>query len=193
MNVKFTWKCLNYCTWSSSNFLFFLPSSSSWSALPSSCTGIMFQFCVLCAVCYSVTWVKLLHCWHIIVGETYEILQNSSNEEYIENKHSRGNNAERDKEADEIEESAYHEEDKTRKNRDLPLLHVQSFRLFQVTLEHSWGKKHLLLLKGKYANFKSGPTIYRCQKVNTMNGTMFFTIFLPINSRTTFQISIFSF
>jgi len=48
---------------------------------------------VLCAICYGITWVKLLHYWHTIVGETYfmsedlnEILQNSSNEEYRENK-----------------------------------------------------------------------------------------------------------
>ena len=55
-------------------------------------------------------WVKLLQYWHIIVGETYfmseelhEILQNSSNEEYTENKHSQGSNVETDKEADEME------------------------------------------------------------------------------------------
>jgi len=47
-----------------------------------------------------------------MVGETYfmgeelhEILQNSSNEEYTENKHSEGSNAETDKEVDETEES----------------------------------------------------------------------------------------
>ena len=34
----------------------------------------------------------------------HEILKNSSNEEYIENKHSKGSNVEIDKEADETEE-----------------------------------------------------------------------------------------
>jgi len=50
-------------------------------------------------VIYGVTWVKLLHYWHIIVGEKcfmsedlHEILQNSSNEEYTENKHCEGSN-----------------------------------------------------------------------------------------------------
>ena len=58
----------------------------------------MFDFCVLTAVCYGITWVKLLHYWHIIIGETYfmgdelhEILQNGSNE-YTENKHTAGRN-----------------------------------------------------------------------------------------------------
>jgi hypothetical protein len=66
--------------------------------------------------------VKLLHSSHIIAGEIYfmceelhEILQNSSNEEYIENKHSEGSNVERDKEADETEESAFQGEDDGRK------------------------------------------------------------------------------
>jgi hypothetical protein len=43
----------------------------------------------------------------------------------------------------------------------LPLLHVQSIRLFHISLELNGGKKHLLLWKRKYANFKSGPTIYQ--------------------------------
>ena len=38
--------------------------------------------------------------------ELHEILQNSSNEEYTENKHSEGSNAEIEKEVDETEESA---------------------------------------------------------------------------------------
>jgi len=65
----------------------------------------MLHFCVLTAVCYGITWVKLLHYWHIIIGETYfmgdelhEIPQNSSIEEYTENKHSEGRNVEVDKE-----------------------------------------------------------------------------------------------
>jgi hypothetical protein len=46
--------------------------------------------------------------WNIFYGlELHEILQNSSNEEYIENKHSEGSNVEIDKEADETEESAF--------------------------------------------------------------------------------------
>ena len=83
-------------------------------------------------------WVKLLHYWHIIVGEIYcmgeelhEILQNSSNEEYTENKHSEGNNAE----IDETEESALQGKDDGKRNRILPLLHVQSIRLFCIILE----------------------------------------------------------
>jgi len=38
--------------------------------------------------------------------ELHEILQKSSNEVYIENKHNEGSNVEIDKEADETEESA---------------------------------------------------------------------------------------
>jgi hypothetical protein len=63
--------------------------------------------------------------------ELHEILQNTSNEEYTENKHSEGSDAEIDKEADEIEESAIQGEDDCRKNRKFPLFHVQSSRLFQ--------------------------------------------------------------
>jgi len=62
--------------------------------------------------------------------ELHEILQNSSNKEYTENKHSQGTNVEIDKEADEIGESAIQGEDDGRKNRNLPLLHVNSTTLF---------------------------------------------------------------
>jgi hypothetical protein len=47
--------------------------------------------------------------------EMHEILQNSSNQEYIENKHSEGSNVEIDKEADETEEGALQGEDDGRK------------------------------------------------------------------------------
>jgi hypothetical protein len=67
--------------------------------------------------------------------ELHEILQNSSNEKYTENKHSEGCNVEIDKKADEAEESALQGENKGRKNRKLPLLHVQSIRLFHISLE----------------------------------------------------------
>jgi hypothetical protein len=67
--------------------------------------------------------------------ELHEIVQNSSNEEYIENKHSEGSNVERDKEGDETEESALQGEHDGRKNRQLPLLHAQSFRLSNISLE----------------------------------------------------------
>jgi len=77
--------------------------------------------------------------------ELHEILQNSNNEKYIENKHSQGSNVEIHKEADEMEESPIQGEDDGRKNRNLPLLHVQSIRLFHVTLEYNGGKEHLLL------------------------------------------------
>ena len=73
-------------------------------------------------LCYDVMWVELLHYWHITVGETYfigeelhEIRQNSSNEEYTENKHSEGSNAEIDKEVDETEEIAVQGKDDGRK------------------------------------------------------------------------------
>ena len=92
--------------------------------------------------CYAVTWVKLLHFWHTIVGETYfmveelhEILQSRSNEANTENKHREGSNVEIDKKADETEESAIQGEDNGRKNRKLPLLHEQSIRLFHINLE----------------------------------------------------------
>ena len=57
--------------------------------------------------------------------ELHEILQNRSNEEYIENKHSEGSNVEIHKEVDETEESALKWEDDGRKNRKMTLLHVQ--------------------------------------------------------------------
>jgi len=47
--------------------------------------------------------------------ELHEILQNSSNEEHTENKHSEGSNAKIDKELDEIEESALQGKDDGRK------------------------------------------------------------------------------
>ena len=56
--------------------------------------------------------------------ELHEILQNSSNEEYTEHKHSEGSNAEIDKEVDETEESALQGKTKAEKNRKLSLLHV---------------------------------------------------------------------
>jgi hypothetical protein len=43
----------------------------------------------------------------------------------------------------------------------LLLLHVRSITLSYINLEYSGGKNHLLLWKGKHANFKSGPTIYQ--------------------------------
>ena len=50
--------------------------------------------------------------------ELHEILQNSSNEEYTENKHSQGSNVEIDKEADETEESPIQGEDDGRKKQE---------------------------------------------------------------------------
>jgi len=50
-----------------------------------------------------------------------EILQNSSNEEYTENKHSEGRKVAIDKEADEAEESVIQVEDDGRNCRNLPL------------------------------------------------------------------------
>jgi hypothetical protein len=58
--------------------------------------------------------------------ELQEILQNSSIEQYIENKHKEGSNVEIDKEVDETEETVVQGEDDGRKNRKLPLLQVQS-------------------------------------------------------------------
>jgi hypothetical protein len=66
--------------------------------------------------------------------EPNEILQNSSNEEYTENKHSEGINVQIDKEVDEIEESALQREENGRK-KELPPLHVQLSRLFHLSLE----------------------------------------------------------
>jgi len=71
----------------------------------------------------------------------HEILQNNSNKEYTENKHSEGSNAE----IDETEESAIQGKDDGERNRILPLLHVQSIRLFCIILEQRGGKMHLLL------------------------------------------------
>jgi hypothetical protein len=62
--------------------------------------------------------------------ELHEILQNSSNEEHIEDKDREGSNFETDKEADENEESALQREENGRTNRKSPLLHVQPIRLF---------------------------------------------------------------
>jgi hypothetical protein len=47
--------------------------------------------------------------------ELHEIQQNSSNQEYIENKHGEGSNVETDKEADETEESALQGKDNGKK------------------------------------------------------------------------------
>ena len=94
-----------------------------------------------------------------------EFCKNSNNEEYIENKHSEGNNVEKDKEADEMLERALQGEGDGRKNTNLSLLHVQSIRDFQVSLQYSGGEEHLFLWKGKYANFKSGPAMYQYQMV----------------------------
>ena len=77
--------------------------------------------------------------------ETHQIPQNNTNEEYTQNKPSEGNQVETDKEADVAKESIIQGEDVERKNRNLPLLHVQSIRLFHVSLEYSGGKEHLLL------------------------------------------------
>jgi len=77
--------------------------------------------------------------------EKHEILQNSSNEEYTENKHNEGSNVEIDKEADETEESAIQGGRQWQKNRKVPLLHVQQNRIFHISLKQSGGKKNLLL------------------------------------------------
>ena len=50
--------------------------------------------------------------------ELHEILRNSSNEEYTENKHSEGSNEEIDKEVDETEESALQGKDDGRKKQE---------------------------------------------------------------------------
>jgi hypothetical protein len=67
--------------------------------------------------------------------ELHEIVQNSSNGEYTENKQSDGSNVEIDKEGDGNEESELQGEVGGRKNSKLPLLHVQSIRLFHISLE----------------------------------------------------------
>ena len=59
---------------------------------------------------------------YFIGEELHEIVQNSNNEKYIENKHSGGNNVGTDKEADETEESAIQGEDDGRRNKKLPVL-----------------------------------------------------------------------
>ena len=90
--------------------------------------------------------------------------------EYTENIQSDGSNVERDKEGDGTEGSAVQGKVDGRKNKKLPLLHVQSIRIFHISLEQSGGKKDLLPWKGNYANFKSGPTIYQYE-----NGRRTFT------------------
>jgi len=49
--------------------------------------------------------------------DLHEILQNSNNEKYTENKHSEGGNVEIDKKADETEESEIQSEDDGRKKQ----------------------------------------------------------------------------
>jgi len=44
-----------------------------------------------------------------------------------------------------MEEIPCQVEDDDRKNSNLALLHIQSIRLFHVSLEYSRGKEHLLL------------------------------------------------
>ena len=59
------------------------------------------------------------------------------------------------------EESVIQGEDDVRKNRNLPLLHVQSIRLFHVSLEYSGGKEHLLLWSN-YRSVASGERTLLC-------------------------------
>jgi len=63
--------------------------------------------------------------------ELHEIMQNSSNEEYTENKHSEGSNAE----LDETEKVYFMGNTMAERNRILPLFHVQSIRHFCIILE----------------------------------------------------------
>ena len=65
--------------------------------------------------------------------ELHGIVQNSSNEEYTENKQSDGSNVERDKGDDGTEESAL--QGKTMAEKTGSLLHVQSIRIFHISLE----------------------------------------------------------
>ena len=58
--------------------------------------------------------------------ELHEILQNSSNEEYTENKHSEGSNAETDKEVDENKESALQGKDGRKKQEAATALHTMN-------------------------------------------------------------------
>ena len=67
--------------------------------------------------------------------ELHEIVQNSSNEEYTENKQSDRSNVERDMKGDGTEGSAFQGEDDGRQNGKLPLLHVHSITLFHIRLE----------------------------------------------------------
>jgi hypothetical protein len=67
--------------------------------------------------------------------ELHEILKNSSNEEYTENKHREEANAEINMEVDETEESAIQGEDDGGKSRNLLLFHVQSITLFYINVE----------------------------------------------------------
>jgi len=67
--------------------------------------------------------------------ELQEILKNRSNEEYIENICSEESNVEIDEEGDRTEESAFRGKAMAQKNRKLPLLQVESIRLFHISLE----------------------------------------------------------
>jgi hypothetical protein len=62
--------------------------------------------------------------------ELHEILQNSGNEEYVVNKHSKVSNEETHKVAHEAQEIALQVED-----RKLPLLHIPSIKYLHVSLE----------------------------------------------------------
>ena len=76
--------------------------------------------------------------------ELHEIQQQSSNEEYIEDKDRKGSNLGIEEEADEIEESVLQGDDDGR-NKGLPLLHVQPNITFHLSLKENGGPKHLLL------------------------------------------------
>jgi hypothetical protein len=89
--------------------------------------------------------VNLLYCRHIIVGETYfmseelhEILQNSSNEEYIENKHSEGSNVEIVKEADETEEIALQGGRQWQKKQEVAAASCTIIRTFSSNSSTQW-------------------------------------------------------
>jgi hypothetical protein len=67
--------------------------------------------------------------------ELHAVPQNSSNEEYTEDKDRERSNEQIEEEVDENEECTLKGEDDGSNNRKLPLFHIQPIRLFHISLE----------------------------------------------------------
>jgi hypothetical protein len=99
--------------------------------------------------------------------ELDEILQNSSNEEYTENKHSKGCNVEIDEKADEAAESALQGENDGRKKQEVPTASCTINQTFSCKSGIEWREKASLVMKKKTGQFQKWYnylTVRKCWK-----------------------------